>query len=106
MVHDLGPRESEAESWVHRARGEPPGAGNSESGSEEEFAGLPREHIVPLTLHSKLPKGTSSAKEGCGPGTSSPACRLPTIFQAKPRRIRWGRYRHIGDTVDTWIAIL
>jgi hypothetical protein len=102
----LGPREFEAESWAHSQRGEPPGADNSESGSEEEFAGLPRERIVPLTLHSKLPKETSSAKEGCDPDTSNPACHLPTSFPAKRRRKCWGRYRHIGDIVGIRIAIL
>ena len=105
-VHALPLREFEAESWARRQqRDEPPGADNSEFRSEEEFAGLPRERIVPLTLHSKLPKETSSAMEECDLDTSNPACHLPTNFPAKPRRRRWGHYPRTVGTVGTWIAI-
>jgi hypothetical protein len=107
MVHVLRLREFEAESWARRQqRDEPPGAGNSEFRSEEEFAGLPREHIVPLTLHSKLPKETPSAMEGYDLDTSNPACHLPTNVQATPRRRCWGHYPRTGGIVGTEIAIL
>jgi len=108
MVHDaLRLREFEAElSPQKRQRDEPPGADNSEFRSEEVFAGFPRKHIVPLTLHSKLPKETSSETEGCDLDTSSPACHLPTNFPAKPRRRCWGRYPRTGGIVGIRIASL
>jgi hypothetical protein len=68
---------------------------------EEPVGERHRVEMELLSWHSMHPTERCVAMGEYGPGTSTRACHLPTIYQARHRHRRLGHYHHTWDIVDT-----